>query len=1022
MPVHYRFLLSALGMALAVAASVAVAVTALDHVDEAAAARKQVRLTIKGADDLLSGLKDAETGERGFVVTGDERFLVHYVAVKGQLRGQLEQLRQRSVEPAALAHLDALVPLVDAKMVELATVIALRRAGDSQVAAAALISGRGKKVMDAIRQEVAEFSRLQDALAEQTEAEFQETLRRMFLVLAVASAMAVLLAAAFLWLSYRHSQQKVRNLLAAHTQQLLEEQKRISLRLEQAVTTWQASEEKLAVTLNCIGDGVMAADAQGRVTLLNPRAEMLTGWLQTEALGRSIEEVFHILDEETRVREPDPVAAALRTGQLQRLAARTVLLRRDGSECAIADSCAPIRDPRGQLSGAVLVFRDVTDQRRLELALSQNNLELAAAKSMAEKANVAKSEFLSNMSHEIRTPMNAILGMAYLALRTDLTQHQRDYLDKIQASARHLLGIINDILDFSRIEAAQLTVERTEFELEKVLANVANLIGEKAGAKGLELVFAIDKLVPARLIGDPLRLGQVLVNFCNNAVKFTEQGEIDVLIGLEREDDQGLLLRCAVRDTGLGLSKEQMGRLFQRFSQADASTTREFGGTGLGLAICKRLAELMGGEVGVHSEQGQGSTFWFTARLQRGTGQARGWGLAQDLQGKRILVVDDNDNARQVLSELLQSLCLQVDQAASGQLALAAVEQADRDSKPYAIVCLDWLMPELDGIATAQQLGKLVLKEPPHLLMVTAHGREQVYTDARAIGIEDVLVKPVSASQLYECVVRVLGGDSVDSAARPAESPGHFEQLAGLRGARVLLVEDNLLNQEVAAELLRTAGFAVVVADDGQVALNRLAEGLYDLVLMDMEMPVMDGLTAVGIIRRDHRLDLMPIVAMTANAQASDRARCLEAGMNDHLAKPIEPELLWQTLLKWIPPRLARTGLQASATGPAADGARPSAAAGEPAPPQDPQQLASIQGRLLAQLQAGDPDAVATWELNNGAFRAAYPQQFRKINQAIRSYDFDAALAALAARPAVPAPSPISALSPISAAAPVAAP
>ena len=353
--------------------------------------------------------------------------------------------------------------------------------------------------------------------------------------------------------------------------------------------------------------------------------------------------------------------------------------------------------------------RDVTERKILDQVLQEKTTELENAKAVAEKANLAKSDFLSNMSHEIRTPMNAIIGMSHLALKTELTPRQRDYIKKIKISSRHLLSIINDILDFSKIEEGKLTIEHTEFELEKVLDNVANLIAEKASAKGLELVFDVDRNVPPNLIGDPLRLGQILINYGNNAVKFTEHGEIDIVIRLKEQTDEDVLIYCAVRDTGIGLTEEQMGRLFQRFSQADTSTTREFGGTGLGLAISKKLAELMGGEVGVESELGKGSTFWFTARLGKGAGQQHNPALSADLQGKRVLVVDDNENACQVLGDLLDGMSFKVDLAASGQAAIGAVDRAEAQGMPYEIVFLDWQMPGMDGNETARQLRKLPL-------------------------------------------------------------------------------------------------------------------------------------------------------------------------------------------------------------------------------------------------------------------------------------------------------------------------
>ena len=646
-------------------------------------------------------------------------------------------------------------------------------------------------------------------------------------------------------------------------------------------------------------DALMTTDASGIITDVNKQMEALTGCTRDELIGAPFKNYFT---------DPDRAEAGIKRVLSEKKVTDYELTARarDGKETVVSYNATTFYDRDRKLQGVFAAARDITERKRLDEVLQEKNVELESARSVAEKANLAKSEFLSSMSHEIRTPMNAIIGMSYLALKTTLTPRQRDFIKKIQGASQHLLSLINDILDFSKIEAGKLSVENTEFELEKVLDNVANLIAGKTSARGLELVFDVDRNVPPFLIGDPLRLGQIFINYSNNAVKFTEHGEIDIVIRLKEQTDKDVIIYCAVRDTGIGLTEEQMGRLFQSFSQADTSITRKFGGTGLGLAISKKLAELMGGDVGVKSEPGKGSTFWFTARLGKGAGQQRKLVLSGDLSGKRVLVVDDNENARRVLGDLLGSMNLEVDQVESGAAALGAVDDAEARGLPYDIVFLDWKMPDMDGVETARRLRARPLSRMPHMMMLTAHGREQVIMGAEEAGIEDVVIKPFNASALFDGVVRVLGG-VVDNARTTEDVPSDtFEQLATIKGARILLVEDNQINREVATELLRDAGFVVDLAENGQIALDRIRAAAYDIVLMDMQMPVMDGVTATREIRKEERFKSLPVVAMTANAMQGDRDRCMAAGMDDHVAKPIEPEELWKALLKWIKVRRAR--------------------------------------------------------------------------------------------------------------------
>jgi len=678
------------------------------------------------------------------------------------------------------------------------------------------------------------------------------------------------------------------------------------------------SKKRLAQIIDFLPDPTWVIDNDGKVVAWNKAIEKLTGKKAADMLGQGNYEYSLAFYDERR-----PVIIDLVRDWNPEIEKKYIAVKKDGDNL-ISESHHPdlgedgmylsgiaglLYDATGAATGSIESIRDITDIKRMEA-------ELIQAKQAADEANQAKGDFLANMSHEIRTPMNAVIGMAYLALKTELTPKQKEYLVKIQSSANSLLGIINDILDFSKIEAGKLDMEAVDFNLDEVLDNLAHLITIKAREKeDLEVLIATAGNVPRFLVGDSLRLGQIIINLANNAVKFTDSGEIVVSSELVNKNPDSVTLKFSVSDTGIGLTGEQKARLFQSFTQADTSTTRKYGGTGLGLAICKRLTELMGGRIWVESEPDIGSTFSFTADFGLTREKARKKKTPpNDLRGLKVLVVDDNATSREIIRDLLESFSFEVSLAASGEEGLSELEKAS-DDQPFELVVMDWKMPGMDGIEASRRIKtNTLLGKVPAIVLVTAYGREEIMQQAEAAGLDGFLLKPVSPSVLFDTIMQAFGKDVSREILTGEKKDKTAGALKVIQGAHVLLVEDNEINQQVAREILENAGFKVSVAQNGEEAIASLNENSYDAVLMDVQMPVMDGYTATRRLRNDPRFKDLPIIAMTAHAMAGDQEKSLAAGMNDHVTKPIDPDKLFVTLSEWIRLREAPPGLRPSGT------------------------------------------------------------------------------------------------------------
>ena len=626
---------------------------------------------------------------------------------------------------------------------------------------------------------------------------------------------------------------------------------------------------------------VVILDLQERIASCNPSFETLFGYAQAEVVGQNLDQLV-VSNDAGHSEASGYTRQALEGGFVHTLTKRW---RKDGTEVDVELFALPVTVD-GQQVGAVGLYHDIS--------------ELVQARRRAEDADRAKSEFLANMSHEIRTPMNGVMGMIELAMDSPVSAEQRDFLASAHESAEALLTLLNDILDFSKIEAGRLELEAIDFNLRTTVEGVADTLAQRAEAKGLEMACSLGENSPTYVRGDPGRLRQVLVNLVGNAIKFTHHGEVVIRVEPESESDTHAVLRFSVTDTGIGIPRERQEAVFRRFVQVDGSTTRRYGGTGLGLAISHDLVEVMGGTIGLESELGRGSTFWFTVPLEKQAApEATPLATPDELNGLRVLVVDDNATSRTILTKMLDALGCDVGAAASGAQALELMRSAAQAGHPYRVALLDMQMPEMDGEQTAQATKQDPLTRDVILVILTSVGKRGDAARIEALGCAGYLLKPVKRGQLSDALMAVLGqsrGKAQDQ--RPRLVTRHT--LSELKDMRILLAEDNPINRKLAVTLLARAGYAVETVENGAQAVDALKRGRYSLVLMDVQMPEMDGFEATEMIRaQEGEQTHIPIIALTAHAMKGDRERCLKAGMDDYLPKPLQTKDLFEAIERW---------------------------------------------------------------------------------------------------------------------------